>query len=99
MSVFLFAKQLCELAVKLSELWITILMSISNDSLINSKYDLSSKKEKGALFLDNCMQFVKSFYFDGCKLLNADTFIFILKTFKQTFIMIQTLCRLLINLI
>ena len=56
---FLVAKQPCELAVKLSELWIRILindsMSISNDFLINGEYGLSSRKANRALFLDSCV--------------------------------------------
>ena len=43
---FLVAKQPCELAVKLSKIWIRILInkivSISNDFLINGEYGLSS---------------------------------------------------------
>ena len=56
---FLVPKQPCELAVKLSELWIRILindsMSISNDFLINGEYGLSSRKANRALFLDSCV--------------------------------------------
>ena len=56
---FLVAKQPSELAVKLSELWIRILindsMSISNDFLINGEYGLSSRKANKALFLDSCV--------------------------------------------
>ena len=59
---FLVAKQPCELAVKLLEVCITILIndivSSSNDFcpvLINGKYGLSSGKEKRALFLDSSM--------------------------------------------
>ena len=56
---FLVATQPCELAVKLSELWIRILindsMSISNDFLINGEYGLSSRKANRALFLDSCV--------------------------------------------
>ena len=51
---FLVAKQPCEFAVKLSGVWIRILIngtvSISNDFLINGKNGLSSRKEKRALF-------------------------------------------------
>ena len=83
---FLVAKQPYEVAVKLSEVWIRILInkivSISNDFLINGEYGLSSRKEKTASFLDSCMQFVKSFYFDACKLLNVDAFIFIYESFQ-----------------
>ena len=83
---FLVVQQPCKLAVKLSEVLIRILInkiaSISNDFLINGEYGLSSRKEKRVLFLDSCMQFVKSFYFDACKLLNADAFIFIYENFQ-----------------
>ena len=65
----LVAKQPFGLAIKLSEVWIRIstndIVSSSNDFLINGEYDLSSRKEKRALFLDSCVQFVKSFYFDA----------------------------------
>ena len=57
-------------------------MSISNDFLINGEYGLSSWKEKRALFLESCMQFVKSLYYDTCKLWNADAFIFIYENFQ-----------------
>ena len=47
---FLVAKQPCELAVKLSEVWMRIsineIVSIPNDLLIDGKYGLSSRKEK-----------------------------------------------------
>ena len=83
---FLVAKQTCELAVKLSEVWMRILfneiISISNDLLIDGAYGLSRRKENRVLFLDSCIQFVKSFYFDEYKLLNADAFIFIYQKFK-----------------
>ena len=86
---FLVAKQACEVAVKLSEIWIKILIndivSSSNDFLITGKYGLSSRKEKRALFLDGCMQFVKSFYFDSCKLLNANAFLFMYDKFEPNF--------------
>ena len=53
---FLVAKQPCELAVKLSEVWIRILIngtvSISNNFLINGENGLSSRKEKRALFYE-----------------------------------------------
>ena len=74
------AKHLCELAVKLPEVSMRILFNgmvfISNDFLINVEYGLSSRKEKRALFLDSYVQFVKRFYFDACKLLNANSFVF-----------------------
>ena len=47
---FLVAKQPCELAVKLSEVWMRIsineIVSIPNDLLSDGKYGLSSRKEK-----------------------------------------------------
>ena len=89
---FLVVKQPCELPVKLSEVWIRILinkiLSISDDFLINGEYGLSSRKEKRVLFLDSCMQFVKNFYFDACKLLNADAFIFIYEDFQPNTLLI-----------
>ena len=83
---FLVAEQPCELAVNLTEVWIRILIndavSISNNFLIDDEYCLSSRKEKRALFLDSCVQFVKSFYFDACKLLNADAFVYMYEKFE-----------------
>ena len=83
---FLVAKQPCELAVKLSEVWIIILIndivSISNHFLINGDYVLRSRKEKRVLFLDSCVLFAKSFYFDACKLLNANVFVFMYEKFE-----------------
>ena len=77
---FLVAKEPCELAVKLSEVWIRILVnnivSISNDFLINGEYGLSRRKEKRVLFLDSCVQFLKSFYSVACKLVKANAFVF-----------------------
>ena len=85
---FLVAKQPCDLAVKLSEVWIRILIndiaSISSDFLINGKYCLSSRKEKRALFLDSWVQFVKCFYFDACKLLYANAFVFVCEKFESS---------------
>ena len=76
---FLVARPPCELAVNLPEVYIRIsindILSISNDLLIDGEYGLSSRKEKTALFLDSCMQFMKTFYFDACKLLNRNAFI------------------------
>ena len=47
---FLVAKQPCELAVKLSEVWMRIsineIVSIPNDLLSDGKNGLSSRKEK-----------------------------------------------------
>ena len=101
--LFLVAKQPCELAVKLSEVWIRILIndiaSISSDFLINGKYCLSSRKEKRALFLDSWVQFVKCFYFDACKLLYANAFVFVCEKFDQAFMIVQRPWRLLTNVI
>ena len=84
---FLVAKQPCELAVKLCEVWIRILInnivSISNDFLINDEFGLSRRKEKRALFLDSCVQFLKSFYSVACKLLNANAFVFMYEKMKK----------------
>ena len=50
---FLVAKQPCELAVELSEVWIIILISdivsVSNHFLINGEYVLRSRKEKSVV--------------------------------------------------
>ena len=84
---FLVAKQPCELAIKLCEVWIRILInnmvSISNDFLINDEFGLSRRKEKRALFLDSCVQFLKSFYSVACKLLNANAFVFMYEKMKK----------------
>ena len=64
------------------------ILSISDDFLINGEYGLSSRKEKRVLFLDSCMQFVKIFYFDARKLLNADAFIFIYEDFQPNTLLI-----------
>ena len=57
---FLVVKQPRELAVKLSEVWIRILIndrvSISNDFLIDSEYGLNGRKGKTALFLHSCVR-------------------------------------------
>ena len=54
---FLVAKQPRGLAVKLSEVWVRILISdiasISNDLLVHGEYGVSSRKENRALFLDS----------------------------------------------
>ena len=84
---FLVAKQPNELAVKLSEVWIRILIndivSISNDPLIDGEYGLSSRKEKRALCLGSSVQFVKSFSFDSCKLLKANAFVYMYEKFES----------------
>ena len=83
---FVVAKQPCEFAVKLSEVWNRILIndivSISNDLLIEGVYSLSSRKENKAFFLDNCVKFVKIFYFDACKLLKANAFVYMYEKFE-----------------
>ena len=62
---FLVAKQPRGLAVKLSEVWVRILItdiaSISNDLLVHGEYGVSSRKENRALFLDSFAQFLKNF--------------------------------------
>ena len=72
---FLVAKQPRGLAVKLSEVWVRILISdiasISNDLLVHGEYGVSSRKENRALFLDSFAQFLKNFYFDACEMLKA----------------------------
>ena len=83
---FLVAKQPYELAVKLSEVWIRILFNnidcISNDLLIDGEYGMSDRKENRELFLDSYVQFVKSFYFYVCKLLKANTFVYMYEKFE-----------------
>ena len=96
--LFLVAKQPCELAVKLSEVWITILIndiaSISSDFLINDKYCLSSRKEKRALFLDSWVQFVKCFYFDALSCYMQMHLYSCVKSLNQAFMIVQTPWRL-----
>ena len=58
-------------------------MSISNDFLINGEYGLSSRKANRALFLDSCVQFVKTFYFYACVSLNANAFVFMYDKFEE----------------
>ena len=57
---FLVVKQPRELAIKLSEVWIRILINdmvfSSNDFLIDSEYGLSGRKGKTALFLHSCVR-------------------------------------------
>ena len=83
---FLFAKQPCELAVKLYEVRIRILINdiVSNDLLLDGEYRLSNRKEKRALFLNSCVEFVKSFYFEACKLLKANVFVFMYEKFEPS---------------
>ena len=83
---FLVAKQPRKLAVKSSEVLIRILIndiaSISNNFLTDGEYGLSSRKEKKALFLDSCAQFLKSFYYDASKFLNANVLVHIYDKFE-----------------
>ena len=57
---FLVVKQPRELAVKLSKVWIRILINdmvfSSKDFLIDSEYGLSGRKGKTALFLHSCVR-------------------------------------------
>ena len=73
---FLIAKKPCEVAAKLSEVWVGILnnniVSISNDLQIDGEYGMSSRKENRKFFLDSCAQFVKNFYSDTSKMLKAN---------------------------
>ena len=57
-------------------------MFISNDLLIDGEYGLSSRNENRALFVDSCVQFLKSLYFDVCKLLKANAFVYIYEKFE-----------------
>ena len=57
-------------------------MFISNDLLIDGEYGLSSRNENRALFVDSCVQFLKSLYFDVCKLLKANLFVYIYEKFE-----------------
>ena len=83
---FLVVKQPCELAVKLPEVWVRIsindIASISNNLLIDGEYDMSSRKVNRESFLDSCVQFVKNFYFDACKMLKANAFVYIYDKFE-----------------
>ena len=98
---FLVVKQPCELAVKLPEVWVRIsiidIASISNDLLIDGEYDMSSRKENTDSFLDSCVQFAKNFYFDACKMLKANAFVYI--SLSHTFITLLIHRRFLTNLI
>lgn len=82
---FLVAKQPYELGVKFSEAWVRILIKnivpISNDLLIDGKYGMNSGKENRASFLDSCAQFVKNFFFDACKMLKANVFVYLYDKF------------------
>ena len=83
---FIVVKQPCELSVKLSEIWTRIsvndIVSISNDLLTDGEYGMSNRKENRALFLASCEQFLKSFYFDACKLLKANAFVYMYEKFE-----------------
>ena len=65
------------------EILINDIVFISNDSLINGEYGLSGRKEKRAIILDSCVQFVKSFCFDVCKLFDANLFVFKYDKFER----------------
>ena len=84
---FLVAKEPCELAVKLAEVWVIILInniiaSISNDLLIDGEYGMNSRKGNRTWFLDSCVQFVKNFYLDACKMLKANGFVYMYDKFE-----------------
>ena len=80
---FLVARHLCELAVVLSEVWVSILLNeiifIADDILkclvSDCVFGISSKKEKGGLFLMAGAEFVRTFYFSVCRLLRAGAFV------------------------
>ena len=70
----------------LSELYVRILtnqiVSISNDLLhMQGEYGVSMLCLKRNLFLNNGANFIKSLYFDMCKLLSADAFACIYEKF------------------
>ena len=85
---FLVAKQPCELAVKLSEVWVRTfindIVSISNNLQIDGEYGMSCRKENRKFFLDNCAQFVKKLYFDAYKMLKANAFVYMYVTFEPS---------------
>lgn len=47
---------------------------------MSGEYGLSTMREKHNDFLDSDANFIKSFYFDMCKLLRADTFVYMYET-------------------
>ena len=83
---FLVVKQPCDIIVSLSEVYVRILtneiVSISNDLLcMSGEYGLSTICEKRNLFLDSSANFICGLYFDMCKLLRADTFVYMYEKF------------------
>ena len=83
---FLVAKQPCELAVKLSEVWVRTfindIVSISNNLQIDGEYGMSCRKENRKFFLDNCAHFAKKLYFDAYKMLKANAFVYMCVKFE-----------------
>ena len=80
---FLVVKQPCDIIVSLSEVYVRIrIVSISNDLLLMSgEYGLSKMCEKRNLFLNGSASFICGFYFDMCKLLRADNFVYMYEKF------------------
>ena len=80
---FLVARHLCELAIVLSEVWVTILLNkiifLADDILkclvSDCLFGISSRKEKGGQFLMAGAEFVRKFYFSVCRLLRAGAFV------------------------
>ena len=84
---FLVAKDPCNIIVFLSKVYVRILtsqvFSISNDLLLlPGKYDLTKyDSSKRDLFLDSCVNFIRCFYFDMCKLLRPFGFFHMYENF------------------
>ena len=84
---FLVAKHPCDIIVFLSEVYVRILskqvVSISNDLLrLLSMYDLTKYgPSKHDFFLDSCVNFIRCFYFDMCKLLRPSDFFHLYENF------------------
>ena len=101
---FLVVTQPCDIIASLSEVYVRILtnqiVSISNDLLLMSgEYGLSTMCEKRNLFLDSSASFICGFYFDMCKLLRADSFVYMYQKFLPNVIISLKHLRLLINLV
>ena len=82
----LVVKQPCGIIVSLAEIYVRILInqivSNSNDLLrMSGEYGLSTICEKRNLFLDSGANFICGFYFDMCKLLRADDFVYMYEDF------------------
>ena len=83
---FLVVKQPCDIVVYLSEVYVRILtnqiVSISNDLLsMSGEQNLSTIRDKCDMFVDSSVESICSFYFDMCKLLRPETFVYMYDNF------------------